>query len=313
MSLYYQPSNKMPVSGVLICLLGSVVAAAVLALIYIYSIWYIPFLYINFFICLGFGIVLGAVLVLFINTGKLRSPLGTTILSVLVSLVAVYLEWAVYLTLLVNSITTGAGDDADTSTSFSFSVFVDILTQPAEMWDAIRRLNETGSWSLKGTTPTGILLWVVWASELLIIAGMAYFISRGQAREPFSESANEWADEETLAQPLSYAADAGRTRAALESGQFNSLTVFPPDSDDEQFARLKLYTAPNDPFCYYLTLENVTLTFDSKGTASEEADTVVQYLTISSVTYQELKRRFGLLPVAASPVEQASQDSTMPQ
>ena len=304
MSLYYQPSNKMPLSGVLICLLGGVVAATVLALIYIYAIWYIPFVYINLFICLGFGFALSMVLSLLVRAGKLRNPLGASIVSLVVGLAAVYLEWAVYLTLLLNSETTGTGRDADTSTSFSLPLFVDVLTHPARMWEYILQLNETGSWSLKGATPSGAFLWVIWAVELLLIMGLPYLMARSQASEPFSESANEWAEEETLAHPISFAPDVAATRSALESGHLNALTPHLTQAEEEQFARLKLYNAPNDPFCQYLTLENVTKKLDSKGKSTESTDKVVEYLAISSATYQELKRRFGTLPVATRPVEQ---------
>jgi hypothetical protein len=155
MSLYYQPSNKLPIGGALLFLLGGVLTAAVLAFVYIYAIWYIPFVYINFFLCLGFGLVLGGVLMLLARAGKLRSPIGVGILALLVGLVAVYLEWSVYLTLLFNSETTGTGRDADTSTSFSASLFADVLTHPGAMWEAIGKINETGTWSLKGATPSG--------------------------------------------------------------------------------------------------------------------------------------------------------------
>lgn len=299
MSLYYQPSNKMPLGGVLLFLLGGVLGAAILSFIYIYAVWYIPFLYINLFICVGFGLLLGGGLILPIITGKLRSPMGVAVLTVLVGLVAIYLEWSVYLTLIFNSKTTGTGKEADTSTSFSGSMFIDFLTHPAEMWNGIGEVNRTGIWSLKGTTPTGLWLWAVWLLELVIIIGVACVMTRSQAREPFSELANEWTDEETLAHPLAHVPDAAQTRLALETGQFHSLTPYVAQSGVEPFARLKLYRAPNDTSCQYLTLENVTTDVDSKGHVAESTDTVVQYLAISPAAYDDLKKRFGPPPAGA--------------
>ena len=300
MNLYYQPSNKMPLGGVLLFLLGGVLAAAVLAFVYIYAIWYIPFVYINFFLCLGFGLVLGGTLMLLAKAGKLRSPTGVGLLALLVGLAAVYLEWSVYLTLLFNSETTGTGRDADTSTSFSASLFGDVLTHPGAMWNAISKINETGTWSLKGATPSGLFLWLVWLVELVIIVGGAYLLAKSQADEPFSELANEWADEETLAHPVAYAPDAAQTRTALETGQFHALAPHVAQSELDPFARLKLHRVPNDPGCQYLTLENVTTKVDDKGKASQSTATVVQHLAISPGVYDELKQRFGTLPSAPS-------------
>lgn len=299
MSLYYQPSNKMPLGGVLSFLLGGVLAAAVLAFVYIYAIWYIPFVYINFFICLGFGLVLGGVLLLLARAGKLRSPKGVGVLAVLVGLAAIYLEWSLYLTLLFNSETTGTGRDADTSTSFSAGLFLDVLTHPGAMWNAIVKINETGTWSLKGATPSGAFLWFVWLVELVIILGGAYLMARSQADEPFSELTNEWAEEETLAHPIAYAQDAAQTRTALETGQFHALAPHVVQSGLDPFARLKLHRVANDPACQYLTLENVTPKVDDKGKASESTATVVQHLAISTGVYDDLKQRFGQVPTAA--------------
>jgi hypothetical protein len=307
MNPYYQPSNKMPLTGILVLLAGGVAAALLLALIYVYAVWYIPFVYINFFLCVGFGLVLGAILAVLVRLGKLRSPSAVGALALLVGLVAVYLEWGVFLTLLFNSETTGTGTHTDTSTSFSTSLFTGILAHPAGMWLAMLKVNETGTWSIKGATASGLFLGVIWVVEALIILGGAYLLAKGQAGEPFSETSNEWADEETLAHPLTFAQDAATTRAALESGQFHHLTPHTSTAAEEAFARLKLHSAPNDHSCCYLTLENVTTTIDKKGKASQSTTTVVQHLAISPATFEELQQRFGKLPASPPvPVEAAN-------
>ncbi len=288
----------MPPTGMLTLLAGGVAAALVLALVYVYAVWYIPFVYINFILCLGFGLLLGAALAVLARLGKLRSPGAVGGLALVVGLVAVYLEWGVYLTLLFNSETTGSGPDADSSTSFSASLFADILTHPGAMWLAMRKVNETGTWSLKGTTPSGAFLAIVWGIEAALILGGAYLLARAQATEPFSETSNEWATEEALAHPVGYAQDVATTRTALENGQFHHLTPHVSAVAEDPFARLSLHSAPNDPNCRYLSLHNVTTTLDKKGKATQSTATVVQHLAISPATYQELHRRFGTLPAS---------------
>jgi len=300
MSLYYQPSNKAPLGGALSFLLFGTIAAALLAWVYVYAIWYIPFVYINFFICVGMGFVLGAVLMTLVRLGRLRNPAVVTGLGLVVGLAAVYLEWSVYLTLFFNSTTTGAGADADTSTSFSNHLFADIVSHPRALWAAMIKINETGTWTLKGATAKGGFLWFVWAVEALIIAGSALLLARSQALDPFSETSKQWADEEALAQPADYAPDADAMRRALETGQFQALTPCGGDAAAASFARLKLHSVPNDTTCQYLTLENVTLKTDSKGKTRESTATIVQHLSISPATYQDLKARFGQALAPAS-------------
>jgi hypothetical protein len=302
MSLYYHPSNKMPLGGVLLLVLGGAVAAAGLAFVYVYAIWYIPFIYANFTLCIGFGIVLGFVLMLLSRAGKLRSPDGVGKLALLVGLVAVYLEWTVYLTLLFNSETTGTGTHADTSTAFSAGTFVNLLTHPGIMAAAIADLNQTGSWTLKGARPAGIFLALVWLLEIAFVLGGTYIMARLQAGDPFSEATNQWADEETLPHPLSYAPDEDALRTALEDGQYHVLTPHLADTGLGQFAHLKLYSAPNDTTCYYLTLENITKSLDDKGKPTQQTEPIVQYLAIAPATYQELKTRFGTWSAPGSAV-----------
>ena len=296
MSFYYQPSNKMPLGGIILFLLGGVLAAALLALVYIYAVWYIPFIYINFVLCAGFGVVLGVVLMLLGRTGKLRSPGAVAGLALLVGLAAVYLEWGVFLTLLFNSETTGTGAAADTSTSFSFRLFSEIITNPAQMGRAILEINKTGTWSLRHAPATGIFLWLVWVMEAVLIVGATYLVADGQAGEPFSETANEWAAEETLAHPVAHAADSAASRRALESGQFQHLAPHLDDTALGQFARLKLHRAPNDANCNFLTLENVTRSLNSKGKTEEATSKIVEFLAVSPGTCDDLKRRFGTAP-----------------
>ncbi|AWM33131.1 hypothetical protein [Hymenobacter nivis] len=86
------------------------------------------------------------------------------------------------------------------------------------MWNATRQINETGTWSLKSTTPSGLVLWAIWLIEATIIVGGAYLMAAAQAQEPFSEATGAWADEETLAHPVGYIAQTADARRAFETG-----------------------------------------------------------------------------------------------
>lgn len=297
----------MPGGGSVLLLLGGAVAAAVLAAVYVYAEWYIPFVYLNFVLCIGFGVLLGFGLARLVRAGKLRSPGAVSGLALLVGLLAVYLQWCLYLTLLFNSETTGTGRDADTTTSFSGEVFAGLLASPGTVLEALRKVNENGVWELKGLQPSGVLLWLIWALEAAIIVGGAVLLARHQAAEPFSEVSQEWADEETLPHSAAYAHDAAGLRTALETGRFEHLTPYAGQPGEDQFARVQLHCAPNDPNCHYLTLQNVRRTLDKKGKATEATTDVLRHLAISPSAYQELKARFSHpAPPSATPGDTAT-------
>ncbi|HLK96390.1 MAG TPA: hypothetical protein VK364_01350, partial [Hymenobacter sp.] len=192
MNHYYQPSNRFSVGGVLLLLAVGVLAAGLLAFIYVYAVWYIPFIYINFLLTLAFGFLLGVVLAQLVRTGKLRNPALVTLLATGVALVACYIQWALYLTLVLNTTSVESlGRRASVAhTSFSTDVMSSILLHPGSIVEAMSELATSGSWSLMGVTPSGIFLYLIWLVEAAIIVGAAVLLARIQSTEPFSETAN---------------------------------------------------------------------------------------------------------------------------
>lgn len=294
MMQFYQPSNRVSGGGVLLFLLGGVAAAAVLALAYVYAVWYIPLIYVNFFATVGFGLGLGWVLSRMVRAGKLRSPKTAGALALVVALVAEYLQWAVYLTLIigttdVNEFGSGARKMSIASTSFDPGVFLTLLLKPGAMFGVIRDLASTGSWSLFGVTVSGIFLVLVWLIEAGMIVLMPFLSARAAAAEPFSETAGEWAVEETLVRRAPHHTEAAEAAAALTNGSLQPLH----DNGEPLFCRLKLYAAPNDLNCRYVSLDQVRIEVDNKGKESEKTNTLLEYLALSPGAYEQLRASFS--------------------
>ena len=315
MSLYYQPSNKMPPGGAVFFLLGGLVAAAALALIYTYANWYSGVVQISGLFCLGFGLLLSMALAWLARRGRLRSPLGVAGLALLVGLAAVYLEWGAYLTLLFSTPAGGPGEAAGTGSSFSPGLFADFLAHPGRMAAAARQINQTGVWSMHSgphsdagvdSKPTGWYLGLFWGLEALIIvvgAGLAGL----SAKDPFSEATGEWAAFEGLPRPVAFIQDAAATRAALEAGQTQVLRPHRPGDNAGQYARLLVHYVPADPACRYLTVENLANQTDGRGKVTPKVRVVVRRLALPPAAYQDLVQRFGapgpgvVLPAQANP------------
>lgn len=94
MSNYYKPSGKFsPISFVYLLLLCAI-AMPILATIYAYLIWYIPFVYINFLITAGLGFAIGiAVWQIVIKLGKVRNYGLAILLALIAALAAYYFQW----------------------------------------------------------------------------------------------------------------------------------------------------------------------------------------------------------------------------
>lgn len=295
MNYYYQPSGRFSVPGVLLMLVGGLLAAVPLAFAYVYAIWYIPLIYVNFLVTLGFGLGLGWVLKRLVKLGKIRNPKLVGWLSFGVGVWAWYVQWCVYLTLLA-----GAGETESfgsrasiTHTSFEPEFFLGALGSPVAVLGMLPKIAENGTWSIFGVGVSGIFLYLIWLIEFGAITLFSTTVPLDQASTPFSETALEWAEKTTLPQSAAPFYDPAATRTALEAANWQHLQLLPADAEPAPFGRLHVYQSPKDPDCCYLSLENVTIERDKNGKPSEKTTDVVQYLRLSPVTCQELHARFG--------------------
>ncbi|WP_019946226.1 hypothetical protein [Hymenobacter aerophilus] len=294
--LYYQPSGRFSVGGIVLLLLGGLVAAVPLAFAYTYAVWYIPFIYLNFFFTLIFGWAIGWVLQKLVKSGHLRNPTLAGLLGVVVGLWGWYVQWCVYITLLA-----GAGEVEQfgsrfsvAHTSFDFNFFLGFLLSPGETLSILPELAENGTWSLFKMNVSGVLLYLVWLAELALILVFSWILPMSKAKEPYSEVAEQWAEKTVLPHPAAHFDDPAATIAALEAADWNHLQLRPAQlSDTTSHGRLNVYRAPADPDCCYLSLENVSFELDKDGKSSEKTADVLEYLRVPPQTFQELHARFS--------------------
>lgn len=76
-----------------------------------------------------------------------------------------------------------------------------LMIHPVEMFKDIQEINRVGRWSYRAsrtssysTTVNGVILWIVWLGELLILTIPAIVIVRTTSSFPFIESENRWAE-----------------------------------------------------------------------------------------------------------------------
>ena len=104
MSTYYKPSGQFSPLSILYFILTCIIIIPLLATIYSYCIWYIPFPYINFFITAGFGFAVGLAISYFaIKHGKVRNGKVALLLGLLGGIIALYFHWVVWLDLVINA------------------------------------------------------------------------------------------------------------------------------------------------------------------------------------------------------------------
>ena len=279
--LYYKPSGKIPVKGIFISLIMAFVITVILSIIYIALQWFIPFIYLNFFIAAGLGFGVGGGVFIAIGSGKIRNTKYECVLAVLCGLLAWYCQWALFVSLMSEA-EGSMGGGMWVRSSFNLSGFWSVLTHPKVLFQAMLSLNDVGTFTLKQNTVSGMLLWVVWVIEALIIIGAPILFSiSGRSTSPFSEQNDQWMEERDVEEKLKTVNDPDQMIKELNTGNLKSLKDFLPADDlSNDYATLRIYESPGDPVSY-ISLTNISHKADKKGELKKETKTVIEYLKIT--------------------------------
>lgn len=280
MMKYYKPSGKFSVSSFIYFVLMCIIALPLLGLIYAYCIWYIPFPYINFLITAGFGFVIGLLVNYFVvEKGKVRNVYLASVFGILAGLIGLYFHWAVWADLVIN-----AGESYGNSRigiTMSNIKILDVFVlaaNPSQLFQLIGEINQYGTWGIKGMTPSGVFLYILWAIEFIIVIVISIFTSSIKAHQPFCENSNEWFEEKEL-QPLSYIANPKTLTAALEKIEANAFEGITKAEDlDQDHSVFTLYTSKHNE--NYLSIINKKSETDDKGKIDFDSNEFLEYIKI---------------------------------
>ncbi|QCW99790.1 hypothetical protein FGM00_06640 [Aggregatimonas sangjinii] len=282
MSTYYQPSNKFSPLAFIHFIVACATAIPILALIYSYAIWYIPFPYINFFITLGFGFGIGWVVQkLAIRMGKVRNDKLAFFLGFLGALIGLYLSWAVWVDLVINAGETYGSDRIGISVSnIQFMQVLELALQPGVLFELMGQIMDVGVWGFRSATVSGWFLGLIWVIEALIVLVVGTIIPPNQSGEPFCELNQKWFQAKQLP-ALSYLDNRMREVTPLENNDFEALKEISavPNPTTENHSLFTLYSNKTNE--NYLSVQNRTAKTNDKGETKFTDDEVVTHLRIN--------------------------------
>ncbi len=286
---YYKPSGKFTPTSLLLFAITSIIALPVLALLYSYCIWYIPFVYINFLITIGFGLGTGLLISnLAIKIGKVRNPMIGFLLGAIGGGIALYFNWAIWVDLVINSSETyGNSRIGVTVSTIEFLQVFSLASQPGVLLEFIKEIGTYGTWGLKGNTVSGGFLYFIWIVEALITIGVAAILPWYKARTPFCELGNCWFTEKELPafEWIDNPAEVVKDLEAEKPALFSGLTVI----DDPEVEGHSIFTVYTSGFGKaYLSIDNKTAKKNKKGEIEFDTDEIVEYITISKSVQETL-------------------------
>lgn len=289
---YYRHSGRFSPFAVVKALGIGLLVSVPMAFVYSYIIVYLPIIsVITFFLTAGFGGVVGFVVGMAMHAGNVRNHKVAVATALPVALFALWASWVTWVYALLHR-----GEEADVG-------LLDLVFDPAGLWEVITLINEKGAWSLKGLTPTGGLLWAMWAVEAAIIVGIIVVIVRESVNSPFCEGCHRWCDEQKAIAVLGPTSK-GDLVPRLEQGNYAVLQEL-TEATNLAFTQLDLHQCSQCQATAALTATSVTVT-TKNGKEEKEEKTLLKYLLVSPGDLSTVKAMVAVTKTRERAAPQAS-------
>jgi hypothetical protein len=262
MAELYRHSGAITVGGTLLGLLFGAASAVALGFVYTYAIVWIPFVYVNFFLTLFFGVGVGFATSQGCKLGKLRNMAVAGLLGAFCGLLGLWTAWA------VDPLARGGGE-------LTFDL--------GELFAYMGAVYETGSWGFKSVTVTGIFLGAIWAVEAVLIVVASAILPPARLGDlAFCESCDVWTRLEKGLRTISLQGTDPLIER-IRQGDVAALREAPrADAADAGHVRVDLASCPGCVNSAYLTLTKVQKKLDDKGKESVEEDIFLRNLPLTA-------------------------------
>ncbi len=250
----YKPTGRVTLK---VFLLAPLLVAVLIGVGWLYQklVDWIPFIYLNFLLTAGIGLVILTGMALVMNLGNCRNRTVGVILGLLTgSLVVVATHYFQYQFRL---------EDAGASDAMSFSTYLGERVHAG--WSfSIRR---TGGGEL-----TGAFVWVFWGIEALAMVGAGVFGGLMGGSRPYCERCREWPDEE-VGTILVAAPDPSLEAYIREAGTADDLFNLPMPQNYGRDEESLVYQLSVCPKCKETAFLDVSLL--TTQDAEDEPDTTI--------------------------------------
>ncbi|MBW8016683.1 MAG: MptD family putative ECF transporter S component [Planctomycetes bacterium] len=271
---YYRHSGVIGLTGPINMTVFGTIAALVLGTVYGYAIRYIPFIYINLFITLGFGAGVGYFVGLGAKIGKVRNTKALLVFGFIFGCFAEYVGWVSWI--------------------FATSEQQRLALMPSEIFAVLQFLAEEGAWDIFGWTPKGLALYSIWTIEAIMIIGMSAGVAWFKLTSiPFCEECEKWIEEKHTIGPLDNITNHDELKEQLERSDYtmlNSLKKQEPVSD--AYLQIDLVHCPDCNQNHYLTVKSIVTTTDSDKKEKTDVDNIIENLIITPDQHNTIKEQY---------------------
>ena len=302
----YKPSGESGNAVVLVPLFA-IPLSLVMGIVYAYISVYNPLIgVISFLLPLGFGALFGWGMTKAVSLAKCRNPQVVLLTCSLATVFVLYCVWAFFIYVFLDHI----GSPVPLTTVFPDAVGI---------FNTMSQIAVNGWYTVKGTTPSGIVLWLFWVCEAGMIAYLAVSLPFNHVKETlFCEDCNVWcAAKKDLARYVPTSEKAKTER--IKSGDLTVLADLKPATVTAPiYMRLDSQRCGKCSRTSTFQLSQITITTDKHGKPQEKAKKLTELVILTPESLAKLQeamvKQASVPPPAqpAPPVPLTSPESTLP-
>ena len=251
---------------------GGMLVALVLGVIYGLITVYNPLIgYVSLFVSGGFGWLLGLCVSKLAIWGQCRNTRFVNLMAGLTGLAGLYTAWASFVYFIINR----------NSTQPITPPLTYWLFDPAAIFNFMDMLTVNGYFTIKSSTPSGIMLWIFWVLEAGIILFLVFSVAADKVKETvYCEACQCWAK---LNKGFAHLGDI-RSPAwteRVQNGELQAIVEAPPyERSAAVFLRLDNQVCERCKTTETTSINRVTLTTDDKGNTTENVAPVTDVLLL---------------------------------
>lgn len=279
---YYKESGNATTLNITLSILCGLFLIGFLSMLYAMFVAYIPIVYFNILLTLGFGIAISFVSRLFNRIFKIRNRKKTLIITIILALFGAYFQWIWYLMYISSE---------QFQVFENISSFFNLLVHPNWVIESIIEINQVGVWSIFGLpTFNGVFLWVIWISEIIIIVYMAYHNYANFETIPFSEQENQWYKKEYIDAEFEYIAYKQKFIDEFQISPYETIKKL-AKGNGLRHSRVSIYKTKTESK-YLFAINNVIVTQQGKG--KEDIKVVLNPCFINKLSINKIKNDYRI-------------------
>jgi hypothetical protein len=291
----YKHSGRLG-TGLIVLPVMAVIAAIPLGIAYTYADVYMPVggPIVSSILALAVGALVGVSISAGALMSKCRNSGFVKMVGFLGGLLAFYSAWASFVYVLAHR---------TTSEPIDVSMW-DIFSRPDLVWGFAKAINEEGWFTLRSLTPSGILLWVIWACEALIFLVLTPVMSFVLISDRvFCEESEQWCEKKEKHAYLALSDDE-RLLERIADGDIATLTELPTyDGEGASHLRIDLHQSPDQLGTKAMQVKLQTTKQDAKGKSEEESKDVTPMFLLSKEQFERIEALAHREPVPDGAVE----------